>query len=459
MMLTVRNKITLLITLAGFLSSLFFSVFILSEMLEGPNLLLDAELESLAHDSIRQLPETLFSVNDPPVINLDEEEESLRIFDNKTGKILIEQGVRFPDDIFSGLPPSSPKTMGWQSPNGQNYKFRFAQYVMHHGENEFLIIVGLPTSQLNEERRDIVIDVVSGLVISTIILIVFSYFAAGLILRPLKNITSEIKDISVYHLDRRLPETGPRDEFNLLARTLNSVFHRLEGGFLKQKQLIDDASHELKTPLAVCRLITDDLLKSLAPKETDFGDGHRLHELARYLKRMERLVRNLLTISSLEKQAGIVKKGIDLRPVLDQLLDDYGLFAEQKSIRVETDLEKVLLIDGDYEQIRRLFSNLLDNAVKFAEEDGTIRLQSKQDHNRMTITVGNSGPGIPPDQSELIFAQFVRLESSRSSKHGGFGLGLPLVKRIAELHEATIVVRSDPGIWTEFDVSFHIPRY
>ena len=123
----------------------------------------------------------------------------------------------------------------------------------------YLVSAGRPVEEIKEELWDIVVGVVSGLAVSTLLLMVASYFVAGFILKPIRIINDQAREITEKHLDRRMPVTGARDEFNALSQTLNQVFDRLQHAFLRQKRLLADASHELKTPLTMMRLSVDEI--------------------------------------------------------------------------------------------------------------------------------------------------------------------------------------------------------
>jgi two-component system, OmpR family, sensor kinase len=271
---------------------------------------------------------------------------------------------------------------------------------------------------------------------------------AGFILKPIRAINDEARDISEKHLDRRMPITGGRDEFNALAQTLNKVFDRLQNAFQRQKRLLADASHELKTPLTMMRLDLDKL--RFAGDETQCDLHVQSHErMIEQVLRMERLVKSLLDLSALEMVSAAGKDPIDLVEILSALIADYRLLAKQRNIQIEVNLPDRLEVIADAEKLNRAFSNILDNAVKYNKDGGQIEVDGDPSDGSLTITISNTGPGVSESEIPKVFDQFYRVEQSRSLRYGGSGLGLSIVRRIVELHGGNIEFNSQPGGLTQ----------
>jgi signal transduction histidine kinase len=275
-------------------------------------------------------------------------------------------------------------------------------------------------------------------------------------LKPIKIMNRQALEISEKYLDRRLPVSNGRDEFNALAKTLNQVFDRLQHAFLRQKRLLADASHELKTPLTMMRLSLDKIRSDFNETHPDpQGESHE--RMIHQVLRMERLVKGLLDLSFLEIAATAEKKQLDLSRILAYLIDDYSPMAKLYDIQIIANLPERLELEGDKEKLNRAFSNILDNAVKYSIEGGQIEITGTQSATQLSITISNLGPGVPQTEISKVFDQFYRVEKSRSSRHGGSGLGLAIVKRIVELHGGHINFNSQLGNWTRVTVTF--PRY
>ena len=316
----------------------------------------------------------------------------------------------------------------------------------------FLVSAGRPVEEIKEELWDIVVGIASGLVFSTLLLMVASYFVAGFILRPVRIINDQAREITEKHLDRRIPVTGDRDEFNALSQTLNQVFDRLQHAFLRQKRLLADASHELKTPLTMMRLSVDEMRSAPAENPSRL-QAERLARMTEQVLRMERLVKSLLDLSSLEIEAAASEDAIDAVRILESLIDDYRFLAESRDIDIDVRLPEQLIVKGSAEKLNRAFSNILDNAIKYNVDGGRIEVIGDQSGTDLMITITNTGPGVAAAETYKVFDQFYRVEESRSLRYGGSGLGLAIVKRIIELHGGTVNFESKIGSWTRVTVS------
>ena len=462
--MTVRQKISLLITAAGFLASIIFSGIILWEMMEQPLRIIDSELESTAQRAVRMLSETDKNRTPDKPLFIGDERYWLKINDQDTGQSIyrsrLAQLIEIPDltpgssDSISLIIPREKIDLGQDREN--EVTFRVKKSKISVGGRTFLVSVGRPVEEIKEELWDIVIGVASGLFFSTLLLMVISYFVAGLILKPVRIINDQAREITEKHLERRIPVTGDHDEFTALSRTLNQVFDRLQNAFLRQKRLLADASHELKTPLTMMRLSVDEI-RSAAAENPSRLQAERLERMAEQVLRMERLVKSLLDLSSLEIEGAASEDTIDAVRILQSLIADYRFLAEPRNIDIEVRLPRELIVKGSAEKLNRAFSNILDNAIKYNKDGGRVDVIGDQSGADLTITIINTGPGVAEAEIHKVFDQFYRVEESRSLRYGGSGLGLAIVKRIVELHGGKVNLESKPGAWTRVTVS--LPRH
>jgi two-component system OmpR family sensor kinase len=318
-----------------------------------------------------------------------------------------------------------------------------------------LVQIGRPVEKLQEEIWDLVIDLVGGLAVSTALLLVVSYFVAGLILKPVGTINDLARNINEKSLDRRIPVGPNRDEFNELARTLNRMFDRLQHSFARQKRLLADASHELKTPLTMLRLSLDEILSG-NPDALPLSLRQSLLRQNDQALRMERLVKNMLGLSFLELSETVKFETVDLAGLIESLLAEYRPLADARNIRIEAHMPDKLTIQGDAEKLTRALVNILDNAVKYNCDGGNIELDVMTTDSALTLSVANTGAGIPESDLARVFEEFYRVEKSRSIRYGGSGLGLAIVKRIVQLHGGRVKMESKEGAWTRLTID--LPR-
>jgi len=458
--MTVRQKISLLITAAGFVASLVFSGIILWEMMEQPLRIIDSELESTAQRAVRILSETDNSRMPEAPLFIGDERYWLKIDDQDTGQTIyrsrLAQLIVIPElttgssASISVIIPRKKIDLGQDRRNEVTFRVRKSKISL--GGRTFLVSTGRPIEEIKEELWDIVVGVVGGLGISTLLLMVVSYFVAGFILKPVRIINDQAREITEKHLDRRIPITGGRDEFNALSQTLNQVFDRLQNAFLRQKRLLADASHELKTPLTMMRLSVDEI-RSASAENPSRLQSERLERMAEQVLRMERLVKSLLDLSSLEIEGAASEDAIDAVKILESLIADYRFLAELREIDIEVRLPEQFIVKGSAEKLNRAFSNILDNAIKYNVDGGRVEVIGDQSGADLTITITNTGPGVAEAEIHKVFDQFYRVEESRSQRYGGSGLGLAIVKRIIELHGGTVIFESKPGSWTRVTVS------
>ena len=157
--------------------------------------------------------------------------------------------------------------------------------------------------------------------------------------------------------------------------------------------------------------------------------------------RMDRLVKTLLDLSALELRDTIEKQDFNLTALIERVLEEFSPAVTSADIALETRLEKKLHLQGDQGKIRRLRNNIIENAIKYNREKGTIQLKSRQDAENIVISLHNSSPGIP--ELDKVFGQFYWVEKSRSQQYGSAGLGLAIVRQIDKLHHGSATMESD----------------
>jgi signal transduction histidine kinase len=274
-----------------------------------------------------------------------------------------------------------------------------------------------------------------ALLLVTLASVVAGWIVAGRALRPISRITSTARSISDRTLDARIALQGPRDELRELADTFDSMLARLEGAFESQRRFVANASHELRTPLAIVRTELDVTLDDPDAREND------LRSMARVIRdaneRMERLIASLLALASSE--AGIVQqRPADLADVVAPALQRERLF-DDGSLQLEASLAPAPVL-GDAVLLERLAANLVENAVRYNAAVGWVRVRTAVERGEAVLHVANPGARIDPAAVEGLLEPFRRLESSRSRSTGGYGLGLAVVRAVAQAHGGRIAV-------------------
>jgi len=218
--------------------------------------------------------------------------------------------------------------------------------------------------------------------------------------------------------------------------------------FEKQKRFISDASHELKTPLAVISANTDVL-------EGEIGENKWLSYIRLESKRMSELVNELLCLARLDDKSGhqLVMAQLNLSDLVLSVSLPFESTVFEMGKKFDVDVQPDIMCKGDESSLKHIVTILIDNAVKYSDEHGEISVKLYKQSNKSIIEVYNTGEGIKPENISKIFERFFRQDESRNSKTGGYGLGLPIAKSSVEAHGGKISVQSEYGKWAKFTVT------
>jgi two-component system, OmpR family, heavy metal sensor histidine kinase CusS len=273
------------------------------------------------------------------------------------------------------------------------------------------------------------------------------YLLARQALAPVDRMAATADEITATQLDRRLHEPNPDDELGRLACTLNGMIARLERSFQEVRRFTADAAHELRTPLAILRNEAEVALR--IPRESE-QYRECLENMLEEIEHLSRLSEALLFL--FREDAGLGAHTSDLLN-LDQIVravaDDIRVVAAEQNLELVLDALRPCQVLGNAEQLRRLLFNLLDNAIKFTQEGGSINIRVERQKGQAKVIIEDSGIGIAPEHLPRIFDRFYRVDSARSRRTGGNGLGLSICKSIAEAHQGFIEVVSQPGRGTQ----------
>ena len=279
------------------------------------------------------------------------------------------------------------------------------------------------------------------------------YWMSRRALAPVGEIIKDAHSISLQNISRRLlvPRTG--DELQVLSETLNEMIQRLEASFLRMTQFTADASHELRTPVALMRATAEIAL--MQPRD---GEAYRgaLADILVEGERTTKLIEDLLALSRADSGAfQIAARPVDLKEPLQEARWQGATLAAGKKIRLTTHLSPgAISVLGDANALRRMFLILIDNAIKYTPIEGSVALRLVAADGEAVFTVQDSGIGIGAEDLEHIFERFYRTDKARQRDSGGAGLGLSIARWIAEAHRARIQVESTPNSGSKFSVRF-----
>lgn len=270
---------------------------------------------------------------------------------------------------------------------------------------------------------------------------------------PITQITEGAN--SIQHggdLSKRLPQGKTKDELYELTSTLNDMIRRLEEAFQSEKEFTSDVSHELKTPLAV----------TLAECEYILKDEHSAKEYRESLETIEKqtrrtlsMIQQLLQISrTINKDSQIEKETFDLSVLAEVLMEELSYVAEEKGIRIISEIEPGIEITADETLLMRTMMNLITNAMKYRRSipDSWVKMTLHQEGDFVELSVADNGIGIAEEDLDHIFKKFYKVDKSRTRSGESFGLGLAMVKWIVDAHDGNILVESKVGEGSTFTI-------
>jgi len=460
----IRTKFTLWISLVSLSTAVLASLIVYIELLEEPYKMIDRELYDVVGTALNAVDFSQPAETGRRLQKLDYHINRywFKITDNN-GKTVFSSSLARLFDIprrtdkgkFFFRQKISPAQL-WIDPGDIDeldevtddaVKFRVVTVSRDTPAGAYEVMIAKPLLFFDMELQELRSRLGWGICGTVVLIFLASYFLAGRILRPISTINHHIRLIREHSLNRRIPLGDSRDELQVLSTSLNMMFDRLQYSFTQQKEFIGNAAHELKSPLTILMLGHEEMLAANPPDKV----RQELEKQLNTMRRLSRLVRDLLDISRLEQGESCQRQPVRLDQIIGQVVEDYHELLQARRITVDIETAAPNLT-GDPEQLLRLLINLIDNAIKYnLAADGRIVVRTEKNKGQTVLTVANTGQPIPAGDLPRIFDQFYRVEKSRSQVYGGSGLGLTIVKRIVELHGGNITAASDNG-WTTFTV-------
>lgn len=272
-------------------------------------------------------------------------------------------------------------------------------------------------------------------------------------LRPVEAITQAVRRLGPEAPGARLPLEGPPDELQRLRETFNDLLARLEVARRRQAEFVADASHELRTPVAVIEGYVALLLRWGREEPTVLAES--LQAIARESRSLARLVGDLLTVTRLDSEPAAERSPVDLAALAREAVADARTLAP--GLRIELEVDPVLAVLGDGGRLRQLLFILLDNAIKYTPAGGSVAVALGAVGGEVRLSVRDTGMGIAPEALPHVFERFYRADPARG-RSGGAGLGLAIARGIARSHGGAIGIQSVPGQGTEVWVRLPLGR-
>ena len=307
----------------------------------------------------------------------------------------------------------------------------------------------LEVPENNQIVRNLLMVALIALPTFIILAAVGGYMILRRAFRPLDSITATAAAINeARDLSRRIGLPKGKDEFSRLAETFDLLFERLEKSFEAEKQFTSDASHELRTPVSIIKGACEYGQKY---DETEEEHQETLAMIYRQTEKMSRLISQLLSMTRFDQ--GTERAHFEIMD-LGVLAKDFCEEQGDGQTRLIPEINTGVMVNGDSALLGRLLQNLVDNAFKYGKEDGHVWVSVERQGQEALLRVRDDGIGIPAEQQEKIWQRFYQVDSSRSGESGS-GLGLAMVKQIAELHSGCMTLESVPDVGSVF--TLHLP--
>lgn len=313
-----------------------------------------------------------------------------------------------------------------------------------------VIIATVSTKDIDEMKEDIRTQGYTICTLFIFIAIILSLILSLIIPSRLKALNRKIKHMSEGHLDETLEIRG-FTELNDLTESFNQVLSKIQVLEASRQEFVSNVSHELKTPITSMKVLADSLiLQEDVPNEMyrEF-----MQDIADEIDRESKIINDLLTLIKLDKKAVDLNIApVNINGLLELLLKRLRPLAAKRNIEVIFESMRDVTAEIDEVKLSLAFSNLIENAIKYNDDNGWVRVSLNADHKFFYVKVADSGVGIPQECQDQVFERFYRVDKARTRETGGTGLGLAITRNAVLMHKGAIKLYSEPGEGTTFTV-------
>lgn len=312
----------------------------------------------------------------------------------------------------------------------------------------------------DDERAQIIIDLQTQLRVISVIIVVLAVIISAVyfsfLLSRIRALAGSMRVVAGGDYKHRLEVTG-RDEIAELGKEFNMLTERLDDTERQRRRFVSDASHELKTPLASIRLLSDSIVQS-GNMDTDTMREF-VTDIGHEAERLQRTTEKLLDLSRLDDDISVIPEPVDVKQVAVDAIVLLRPLADERHVRIRCELEDGCVVMATVDDMFHIIFNLTENAIKYNVPDGSVTLKLKATDDAVILRVEDTGIGIPETETYNIFTRFYRIDKARSRETGGSGLGLAIVHDTVKLHGGSISVGPNKPRGSVFSVSFPRPSF
>jgi signal transduction histidine kinase len=377
---------------------------------------------------------------------------------NPNGKVLFDTGAganpALPKKYIPDLTPETDLTIAKNFKDSNNVAWFYVAHTISNGQYDLMVMAPRPRLALRAILRD---NIISPFIRAGLVALAFAFLIglgmAAWISNPLREMTQATRGLAKGSYTP-MPVKGPK-EVKQLAGAFNEMIDRVQESQQSQRDFLTNVTHELKTPLTSIQGFAQAIVDGTV------SAPEALHQAASIIydeaDRMHRMVMDLLSLARLEAgTAGLAKDPVDLVQLLHTVAGRFSIQAQQANISIQEDLPGLPVCTGDADRLSQVFTNLVDNAIKFTPSGGVVSLSMDAKNGSAQIRVSDTGAGIAPEDQKRIFERFYQADRSRRSSGGGgrgAGLGLAIARQIVLAHAGKIWVESTPGKGSTFWVT------
>ncbi|WP_042346760.1 sensor histidine kinase [Bacillus massiliigorillae] len=313
--------------------------------------------------------------------------------------------------------------------------------LLDNGRLEGIIYSYIPLTSMNEFTQEYTyVWFIAGF-----LFIVLMFFLGvkviNIMVKPLKEMKTAAMRMAKGDYSTVIDISG-RDEIGSLAQAFNQMSQSIQEEDERKRDFLADISHELRTPLSYVKGYTQALLDGLVQSKED--ERKYLQLISRETKKLQNLVQDLLDLTKLESKTFVINPNpVAFAQFIEDFMEKYVSILQDKKINLKLDLNPEVIISGDEVRLEQIIQNILENALRYTEADGTISLTLTEEGNNCVLTIEDTGRGISEDHLEKITQRFYRVNKARSRFDGGTGIGLSIVEKLMELHKGQMTIESE----------------
>jgi signal transduction histidine kinase len=343
----------------------------------------------------------------------------------------------------------------YQEPEGE-YAALCAARMTYRGETTGALVLSTPVTELHSAILTVekqLLTVFTGVAAAAL---VAALILSVTITRPVKALTSAIRRMGKGDLSARV-QVRASGEMKQLADSYNAMAEKIENFDRSRSQFVSNASHELKTPLATMKVLLENLIYQ--PDMPQELQAEFMQDMNHEIDRLTGIITDLLTLTQMdEKSTALQMDSVDFSALCEDLLHTHQVAADKANLLLVGHIEKAVVLDGDESKLSQVVYNLIDNAIKYTPEGGSVHVTMKADGRNAVFAVRDTGVGIPEEDAKHIFDRFYRVDKARSRETGGTGLGLSIVRQMVQLHRGEIKVDSVFGKGSTFTVTLPLRK-